>query len=953
MKKYERNIAKTWTLNDLKHEYQLGNMSAYNVQAFIVQNKHLKNELLEFSETLIGVDKLRTLQVFYHYINGVIEPESDKHGTYKHFKNMKYVTGFCPLLRSKLNNIVKLELVLHKFLSPINTANFLSKISSEIYIRKITKFLDKDNPSDLTRLYYISEQISEPLYCITCGKFITQPVKSRKYCVPAALRHNRTTISACEKYYIDFTKDIKPQILKITHPANILKVNIKLKNIIISYCSKIKNFNMNKASDSCLLYHWLNDINEVPKCVNCGKFICQSKFKTSLIRYSECCSHKCSQSYLPNVCKRLINNSLNALGSNTNVGKNERLLVKRFSQKTGFDFDIQQHVGKYFPDGLYKNIVLEINEINHTYPKQIKRDIKKYDFLISRGYKIIIIWEKLYKYKYHIAEFYKKRYGEDKILQYIIHNFEVFTDDGWCNFDGIIDNGIRSDLVKINNNLVCTTDHGIFTTNGKIEAGNCENKRSFTYNDLTEPMYIKKINKPERVYDLINVDNTKHSFFVNDGNFLVSNCILDEMAFVPPNIIDDFWTSVMPIISRSVTSKIIICSTSNGIGNKFHELWCDATISEHSVWTPIRIDWWDVPGRDEAWKKAEIESYGPGGERKFAQEYGNEFLGSSPTLLNAKALNSLIETEKEYRTPYTTKQIGNDKIGNWNIKIYEQPIPNNAYVLGCDVGEGIGSDYSVIRIFNITNLSEIKEVAYFSSNIINGPSFAYLITKLGIRYNYGAVALERNGIGKSTLDFLVNVFEYDNIVDVGNKSDSVGIFSSNSTKVDACIHFRDSLESGLIKLILRDRDSLLELQKFERVKSKSHVSFSASSGHDDTVMALIWGIYVTKLDILEMYYNITGYGKGLFGEEVPIICRPDSNSMIEDSFDTESMYEQKQLDYEKKVDEKLNLMSGSKSINEIVTNNYGLTTVDKNPEDDDDDFFVMAGNGVNLTDEEW
>jgi len=434
--------------------------------------------------------------------------------------------------------------------------------------------------------------------------------------------------------------------------------------------------------------------------------------------------------------------------------------------------------------------------------------------------------------------------------------------------------------------------------------------------------------------------------------YSASFLILDELAFVPPNIIDAFWTSVMPIISRSMTSKIIICSTSNGIGNKFHELWCDATISEHSVWTPIRIDWWDVPGRDEAWKKAEIESYGPGGERKFAQEYGNEFLGSSPTLLNAKALNSLIETEKEYRTPYTTKQIGNDKIGNWNIKIYEPPTPNNAYVLGCDVGEGIGSDYSVIRVLNITNLAEIKEVAYFSSNIINGPSFAYLITKLGIRYNYGAVALERNGIGKSTLDFLVNVFEYDNIVDVGNKSDSVGIFSSNSTKVDACIHFRDSLESGLIKLILRDRDSLLELQKFERVKSKSHVSFSASSGHDDTVMALIWGIYVTKLDILEMYYNITGYGKGLFGEEIPIICRPDSNSMIEDTFDTESMYEQKQLDYEKKVDEKLNLMSGSKSINEIVTNNYGLTTVDKKPEEDDD-FFFVAGNGVNLTDEEW
>ncbi len=258
----------------------------------------------------------------------------------------------------------------------------------------------------------------------------------------------------------------------------------------------------------------------------------------------------------------------------------------------------------------------------------------------------------------------------------------------------------------------------------------------------------------------------------------------------------------------------------------------------------------------------------------------------------------------------------------------------------------------MIRVFDITNLQEIREVAYFASNSINGPAFAYVIAKTGLRYNYGAVALESNGIGKSSLDFLVNVFEYENIIRLGHKDeDEAGIFSANGIKVQACVYLRDMLECGAINLILRDRGSLLELQKFERTKTKATVTFRASSGNDDSVMALIWGIYGTKEDILELYFNITAFGQGLFGQEIPVCCRPDNFG----SLDTEEMFEQTKVDFESEVDEKLKLMSGNKSIEDsVLVNNNGLTTIEKKPEDEDeDDYFTITGNGVNLLDEDW
>jgi len=91
---------------------------------------------------------------------------------------------------------------------------------------------------------------------------------------------------------------------------------------------------------------------------------------------------------------------------------------------------------------------------------------------------------------------------------------------------------------------------------------------------------------------------------------------LDEFAFVPKNMADDFFTSTYPVISSGKTSKVIIVSTPYGL-NHFYKMWVDAS-EGRSTYKPLEIHWSMVPGRDEAWKEETIRNTS---EEQFRQEF--------------------------------------------------------------------------------------------------------------------------------------------------------------------------------------------------------------------------------------------------------------------------------------------------------------------------------------------
>ena len=86
----------------------------------------------------------------------------------------------------------------------------------------------------------------------------------------------------------------------------------------------------------------------------------------------------------------------------------------------------------------------------------------------------------------------------------------------------------------------------------------------------------------------------------------------------------------MPVVSSAKNSKAIVVSTPNGTSGLYYDLWCQANSKKSNEnkegWKPFRIDWWEVPGRDEEWKEKQIASIGIA---RWRQEFCNEFIASS------------------------------------------------------------------------------------------------------------------------------------------------------------------------------------------------------------------------------------------------------------------------------------------------------------------------------------
>jgi hypothetical protein len=99
------------------------------------------------------------------------------------------------------------------------------------------------------------------------------------------------------------------------------------------------------------------------------------------------------------------------------------------------------------------------------------------------------------------------------------------------------------------------------------------------------------------------------------------------------------------------------------------------------------------------------------------------FLGSSQTLINAETLEKLREKE-----PIRYEH-------NYDIKIFEDPIPGVMYVMGCDVGTGCQGDYSTIQVIKILSRNKMEEVACYRNNEVSPEAFAVQIKYLSDKYN--------------------------------------------------------------------------------------------------------------------------------------------------------------------------------------------------------------------------
>lgn len=95
------------------------------------------------------------------------------------------------------------------------------------------------------------------------------------------------------------------------------------------------------------------------------------------------------------------------------------------------------------------------------------------------------------------------------------------------------------------------------------------------------------------------------------------------------------------------------------------------------------------------------------------------------------------------------------------LQIWERPRRGHRYVIGVDVGDGLGQDRSVADVFRMGTLDEGEEqVAQFISDSIPPRQFAYIVEALGRLYTWpdgreAMAAIECNNHGLSVQDTLL------------------------------------------------------------------------------------------------------------------------------------------------------------------------------------------------------
>lgn len=335
----------------------------------------------------------------------------------------------------------------------------------------------------------------------------------------------------------------------------------------------------------------------------------------------------------------------------------------------------------------------------------------------------------------------------------------------------------------------------------------------------------------------------------------------DEFAFVPDNIAEPFYTSIYPTLSSSKVSQIIITSTPNG-PNLFYDLYMGG-INGTNEYKASRIDWWEVPGRDEKWKQKEIGNLGL---EKFETEYGLKFFTGSNMLLSEEQIERLKNGQKYYEWREIPEihdlGINHDRL-TWDPD-FDFEFGDKKFAVSIDLADGNGGDSTVFNIFQLKyrsteDLESVKnptqesdffyldQVAVFRDNTVSIENAARIFSELLINYlgvENTKVIIEINFKGDYFISRVLNdpkymddIFE-DVFVHTKHTKDSkrkkAGVRLKRDNKDLFCTTFKRLEQARKIRIY--ERTTCEELINFQ----KTAASYAADSrNHDDVAMTCV------------------------------------------------------------------------------------------------------------------
>jgi len=311
----------------------------------------------------------------------------------------------------------------------------------------------------------------------------------------------------------------------------------------------------------------------------------------------------------------------------------------------------------------------------------------------------------------------------------------------------------------------------------------------------------------------------------NSGRGLsISLLYVDELAFVSPEIQEEFWTSISPTLATG--GSCIVTSTPNGDSDLFSTLWRGSLVDVNGF-ANLHVPWDAPPDRDEEFK---LEQIGKVGQRKWEQEYLCHFLSSDALLIDTLVLQQMTTAIQNIKPIKKVKR----------IHFWEEFKPQGTYLVGVDPATGSGKDFTVVEVFEFPSL---RQVAEYRTNDMS-PTDVYgvlknLLIQLERLNTTVYFTIENNGVGQGLISLFMNDDNPPSNCEFVSEDKKDGMITTSRTKMRACINLKELVEKH--NITIRSHILLSELKAFTRYKS----AYAAQRGSTDDCVSSV--LLITRL----------------------------------------------------------------------------------------------------------
>ena len=182
-----------------------------------------------------------------------------------------------------------------------------------------------------------------------------------------------------------------------------------------------------------------------------------------------------------------------------------------------------------------------------------------------------------------------------------------------------------------------------------------------------------------------------------------------------------------------------------------------------------------------------------------------------------------------------------------NLRIYKQPNPNDTYVVGGDVAEGVtGGDYSTAVIWNRTTG---EEVAMYRGHV-TADKFGVMLNNWGRKYNNALMIIEINNHGLTTVTALRNLayprmyFRQSKFDTMGTSwGDRIGWKTTKVTRPLMIDDFSEAMRGGVLTIHSKE----IYDEMFTFVYDDGGNMVTTSGFHDDLIFACSIGFQGFKV----------------------------------------------------------------------------------------------------------